>query len=330
MESVAKSLRGLEIGEVQSYRGLAMWPLLGGGDDVDDYLLLAQAIGAGLVDVTEVSDSGHVPEMKLTNTADLPVLVLEGETLVGAKQNRTTNLSILVPARSTVVIPVSCVEAGRWHHASREAKVSDHLHMPRARASKVSSVSYNIQHGGHAFSDQGRVWQDINDVSVGLGVQSVTGAMAAIYETCASGIDDLAAAFRAADRQVGALFMIGGAPVGFDLFAHEPTLRAMLPKLVRSYAVDTLREGEVDDRTPAAAVAETFVGAVAAAPVEAFPTVGLGTTIRLAADGLVGGGLVHDDRLLHLAAFAVEDEHAEGGNGHRVASPSTRRRRYRG
>jgi len=328
MESVAQPLKGIELGDVQIHRNLAMWPLLGGGGDGADYLLLGEAIGAGLVRVTEISEGGRVPEMKLTNTADLPVLVLEGETLVGAKQNRTTNLSILAPARTTIVIPVSCVEAGRWDAAAPEAEVSDHLHMAQARAAKVSSVSHSLYHCGQAFSDQGQVWQGIDEASIGLGVRSPTRSMSAIFEAHASRIGGFTAALQPVERQIGALFAVAGAPVGFDLFAHEPTLRAMLPKLIRSYAVDALREGE-GNGVPARAAAEAFVGAVEAAAVETFPAVGLGTTIRLVADGLVGGGLVHDDRLLHLVAFAVPGEPSAGGAGHRMASPSTRRRRYR-
>ena len=32
---------------------------------------------------------------------------------------RVLNLTILVPSKRTVVIPVSCVEAGRWHPSHR-------------------------------------------------------------------------------------------------------------------------------------------------------------------------------------------------------------------
>jgi hypothetical protein len=41
--------------------------------------------------------------------------LLDGEELIGAKQNRALNLTILAPAKQVIVIPVSCVEAGRWH-----------------------------------------------------------------------------------------------------------------------------------------------------------------------------------------------------------------------
>jgi ARG and Rhodanese-Phosphatase-superfamily-associated Protein domain len=45
---------------------------------------------------------------------------MEGEEVVGAKQNRTINLSILVPAQAEVIAPVTCVEAGRWHARSAQ------------------------------------------------------------------------------------------------------------------------------------------------------------------------------------------------------------------
>ena len=37
-----------------------------------------------------------------------------GEQLAGGKQNRVLNASILVPAKSELPIPVTCVERGRW------------------------------------------------------------------------------------------------------------------------------------------------------------------------------------------------------------------------
>jgi len=42
-----------------------------------------------------------------------------------AKQNRILNTDVLVPAKSTVKIPVSCVEQGRWHHNSRRSPAAN-------------------------------------------------------------------------------------------------------------------------------------------------------------------------------------------------------------
>ena len=56
--------------------------------------------------------------------APSPVLLVDGEELIGAKQNRVLNLSILIPAKQRCVIPICCVEAGRWRAASREFSIA--------------------------------------------------------------------------------------------------------------------------------------------------------------------------------------------------------------
>ena len=67
-----------------------------------------------IVTVEEVSESGSVPNLLVENKGDIRILFIEGEELVGAKQNRVLNTSVLIAAKSRVKIPVSCVEAGRW------------------------------------------------------------------------------------------------------------------------------------------------------------------------------------------------------------------------
>ena len=63
--------------------------------------------------------AGSVPELLVENMGDIRVLFIEGEELVGAKQNRILNTSILVAAKSKTKIPVSCVEQGRWGYKSK-------------------------------------------------------------------------------------------------------------------------------------------------------------------------------------------------------------------
>ena len=62
------------------------------------------------------TEDGEVPNLSVTNSSDRPILIPEGEILVGAKQNRVVNVTVLVAARSTFKVPVSCVEQGRWRY----------------------------------------------------------------------------------------------------------------------------------------------------------------------------------------------------------------------
>jgi hypothetical protein len=58
-----------------------------------------------LLKITELNDSGAVPQLKVMNNAELPVLILDGEELMGAKQNRIVNTSILLREKFETIIP---------------------------------------------------------------------------------------------------------------------------------------------------------------------------------------------------------------------------------
>ena len=58
-----------------------------------------------------MSEAGSVPYLQAVNKGPWPVLIFDGEELVGAKQNRITNATILVGVGKTV-LPVSLRGAG--------------------------------------------------------------------------------------------------------------------------------------------------------------------------------------------------------------------------
>ena len=109
-------LEKIKIGKGQSYKNLTLYPLLSDEVIPFDYLTLDEALSQNLIEVVEVNQHGSVPELRVINKSDKMVLILDGEELVGAKQNRIINTTILIPANETVKIPVSCVEAGRWSY----------------------------------------------------------------------------------------------------------------------------------------------------------------------------------------------------------------------
>src|SRR5205085_2747229 len=80
---------------------------------VSSSLSFGQAIGLG-VTVKELDTGASVNDLLVLNPADKNVLLYEGEEVLGAQQNRTFDVSILVAAGSRVQVPVSCVEHGRW------------------------------------------------------------------------------------------------------------------------------------------------------------------------------------------------------------------------
>ena len=118
MNQIISFLETAKLARKQSHRNLTVFPLLAPNRIEPDYLILEQALDQNLIRITEMDNEGSVPELKLYNLGTKGVLIIEGEELVGAKQNRIVNSSFLVAGKTEVVIPVSCVEQGRWNYRS--------------------------------------------------------------------------------------------------------------------------------------------------------------------------------------------------------------------
>ncbi len=302
MDPISAALDTLLIGPPVSVANLSMFPLLRVEESAPGYLTVDEALAAGLVSVTEVSESGSVPELLVTNRARTPVLILDGEELVGAKQNRIVNLTILVAAQQTLHIPVSCVEAGRWTRRSREFAAAGRTHYASGRARKLEQVSFAMSASGSREADQGAVWEDIEEKSHRMQADSPTQAAAAMYDGFRANLDQFVEQFEAAPRQVGALFTINGIVAGLDLFDSQATLRKSLGKLVQSYGLDALDQEPVlmPDMKPQP---KRFLSTLKKAAQERFPAIGLGEDVRLSGSTIAGGGLVVDGKVIHLVAF---------------------------
>ena len=317
----------LELGQTQSHKNLAMVPLFGPNLSPVEYITLDDAIGSGAVTVSEVSDSGSVSEINLQNHGTLPVFMLDGEELIGAKQNRILNLSVLAPAVQTITIPVSCVEQGRWSFQSPVFCSSNRAQYSRGRAAKANMVSNSLASGASARTDQQEIWRDLDAKSNAFRVRSESGAMSDIYESESTAIDKFVETFKAQPDQVGCIFLLNDRVAGFDLFENSRTLAKLLQKLVRSYALDALETDNKSNLEGKAEIAVTYKDGIAETRLNQFPGVGLGTDYRFADETLSGGALVYEDRLIHVSAFPSNEEDQSGqvGRRGRLARSSQRR-----
>ncbi len=120
----------IRVGEPTKCGALAVYPLYPERSlfpcGILDYLLSHEAQEAGTSTVREVSKEGKVGELLVENNGRLPVLFLEGEELVGAKQNRVMRTSIVVAAGTQVIVPVCCTERGRWGRSSGSLRTGSH------------------------------------------------------------------------------------------------------------------------------------------------------------------------------------------------------------
>lgn len=308
MNALSPLLSSLVLGQPAACGSLTCVPLLPGPGMPPPAavrpLVLEEALASGRFSVGEISEGGSVPTLLVRNQGAEAVFLLDGEELSGARQNRVLNLSLLVPAASAIEIPVSCVEAGRWHYQRRDFIAAGRTQFAGGRARRVAQVSESLTRRGRAEANQEDVWATIGAKAGRMAAFSDTGAMAAIYQQHDAALDDCVRALPPAPGQLGAIYLIGDRVAGLDLFAAPDLAARLAPKVLRGYAIDALEE-----RVPPAAnpglLAGEFLWALAESQAEAFAAPGGGETLRLRGERHVAAALLVEGQMLHLEAFAT-------------------------
>jgi len=327
-EIIRDYLNQIKIGAEQSYKNLAVFPVLSDYVIPFDYLTLDQALSKDLIEVVEIDEGGSVPELRVVNKSEIMILILDGEELVGAKQNRIVNTTILIPVMETVVIPVSCVEEGRWSYDTERFHSEERIMAPTMRAMKAQQVNYSVRLSGEFRSDQGAIWNEISEKASRLKAESDSMAMAEIYKKERLAIDDYLENFAMVDSQIGAIFLINGKVVGMDCFGKKETFEKTFKKIVESYALDAIDwyDSIVESKSSNTKV-DSFLKTANDAQVETHPSVGLGTDCRLDSNKCTGFALSHEDQVLHLSVFAREVEDKKPKPFSRIQRFSSRRKK---
>src|SRR4051812_47112896 len=205
-----------QLGETQMADGIAVTPLFPRRDPVCDYVTLDEALGTGL-QIGEIDDQGDVTQLLVKNPLTEAVLLYDGEELVGAKQNRILNVTVLVAARSTTPIPVSCVEQGRWHARSVGFDAARHTAYPDLRRRKAQLLSAEPLARGAA---QSLVWEEVAAKAGRHGVHSPTRAQADIYRDRDTDLAHLRQTFPLTPGQSGALLALGNDQLCLDYLSR--------------------------------------------------------------------------------------------------------------
>ena len=178
-----------------------------------------------------------MPELVVENPLDARVLLYDGEELVGAKQNRILNVSVLVEAKSTLRIPVSCVEQGRWSRViarrSRRAATS------RTRSSGDARPRRRPRSRWRAASRRREVWDEVRETAMRMSVDSPTGASSDLYRARERDLRALEDAFPAQPGQCGAILGLGD-DMCVDVVSRPDAFARLWPKLRAGYLLDAL------------------------------------------------------------------------------------------
>jgi hypothetical protein len=323
LENAVKSrLQSVKLGEPQTYKNIAIVPLIAPADGTFQYYTLGEALAAGDLVITEITANGSVPELLVVNRGNKPVLLIDGEELTGAKQNRVLNTSILLKEASETKIPVSCTEQGRWSHTSKAFSESGNVMAYKSRSKKTRSVHSSLESCGAHMSAQGEVWEGIAELQAKACAPSPTSAMKDVFKAREDDLRECDEIFISVPNQVGLLAFIGSAPAGVDMISLTGAYTKIHQKLVRSYALEGLLESkqQTTAQNGIATHARQFLDEITAAEERHFPSIGHATEHRFKGKVLVGAALVHENEVIPAVFFRLDEAQ------HPVRMPSYRHR----
>jgi hypothetical protein len=325
MEAIVKSqMEGIKFGEIQVHNHVVVIPMISANGSGPDYLTMKEAMEGQFLTVTEVTEGGEVPELKVINRGEKPVLLLDGEELSGAKQNRVLNTTILLKEKSETLIPVSCTEHGRWAYRSARFEDSGHIMSAKLRSIKNASVHENLKAMRAFLSDQGAVWDEIAIQAHVNKVSSITGSMKDILEAKQEDLDAFLEHLPIVADQDGLIVLVNGEIIGLDRVSRSAAFRILHPKLIRSYVMDALTEKPVKEKETPAKKANAFLKKILQCTEQTFDSVGYGCDYRYEGKKIVGSALVHENTVIHMAFFQITETEKAGR-----MSPVSRRRAYR-
>ncbi len=229
----------------------------------------------------------QVNTLVLVNHSKRPLLLLAGEIVTGGKQDRIIAKDRIVPADADPIdLSVFCIEPGRWTESSATFGAS-------ARSPVASfMVQPQVREKAMVDQDQQQVWNSVHGAIAGMEVAAAppvagssggnfshgaptpralpTTSYAKVMQNSAVSekVDEAAAPVMSAREQVlaklrdehavGVVVAVRGEIVWADLFANTDLLSRYWTKLVRSYAAESLAEGE-DHQAPSVADAQHFL-----------------------------------------------------------------------
>ena len=297
------------LGEPQISGPLAVYPIFGPHPRLR-YRSLAHAVERGAY-ITELDGRASVNDVLITNASGQGVLLYEGELIAGARQNRTIDQPVLIPAGAQIKIPVSCVEHGRWddeRHAE-PFSVAPHAADPGLRRTKRATANRRSSAGDEPRPEQHEVWHEVEQRLECHGVTSASAAFTDLFDAKRASLDELKWPIHAVDGQLGAVVEIAGEPVALDLVSRPEAFADLLPRLLDGYALqarDTLNAALPPRMTPSDEAALDFFELVLTSRRRWIPTPGMGDAFTPTRRRLNGCGLRADRELIALSAFPAE------------------------
>ena len=287
----------LSVGEPVVHGNLAVYPvyLPGGGEKLGDVFTMAEAAETGKFKIAELEEGASVNSLEVHNNTDKYVVLLAGEMIRGAKQDRIISYDTVVPPGGKFAVDAFCVEAGRWTEVSEEFSYEKEMAPASVRASAQGQ------------KDQGQVWAEVSKVNAERGAVTGTDALTASYDDpeFRADVKKYEKALKGLAKKkevVGVIVVAEGKVKAGDVFANHDLFAAVWPRLLTSYAMDAALAGELGD-VPEVSAMEEYLAQLEDAEREETYADGLQNRSSLTKDEMSAYELEYKGKKMHLNLY---------------------------
>ncbi len=293
-----------ELLDAQVHKNIAIIPIKTPMNHKIDLMTLKKGFELDLVNVKECEQS-TVNTIIVENKSVVPLLLIDGEEIVGGDQNRIIDATILIAPQSEKKIPVDCTEHGRWGYKS-EFKQSAHIANYRTRLAKHHAYRNND-------SVQQAVWDSINDLEMSRSFSSPTQAMSESYENAKADLNEFLDAFNIVDGQSGIAVLVDGEIKGFEVFLNSEIYKEYHEKILKSYLINA----EVNDDVFAinTDAIKSMIEDALSDEFEEVKNIGLESRFEFKNESGVGSAYTYKNELIHMSYLVGNlDLNPEGEN----------------
>lgn len=294
----------IELLAPQSHENIAVIPLKTPRNYLD-ILTLKKGLELGLVEVKECEHS-TVNTLIVKNNAVTPLLLVDGEEVVGGDQNRIINSTMIIAPQSESKVSVSCSERGRWAYKD-EFTSSIHIADYNTRRRKMHAARHNrpVQH---------EVWASIDELENKNDFRSVTSAMSESYENKKVNLDEMLKSFEVVDGQTGILIIANGEIKGFEVLLNSEIYKDFHEKILKSYLIDV--EDENSTFTINTDAAKAVIADAMDSEFEEKAAFGLEKAYEFENENGFGKSYEYEDTLIHFSYFKKLEDTEDGGDVH--------------
>ncbi len=207
--------------------------------DIGRSVPMNKALQDGRLQVKEHANGATVNTLQVINTSQDTIYLMQGEIVVGGKQDRMLAQDLLVPPGATMDIGAFCVEQGRWSENGTGQQFQ--------RTAGV--VSQDVRKAAAVDREQSGVWEKVRENLQDAGARSNTGSYMGMVNDTVHTAERMAYRNKliglpaARPGMVGVIAVSGNKVIGCDVFANTNMFNEAYPQLIDAYIAEALNSG---------------------------------------------------------------------------------------